>query len=314
MRPASEQTIPRADTVGLLRRDLARKLAAGWPETSEHTAALDARLLVAHALKIDAGALAAYDDRAIGDAEIAAANALAERRMRGEPVARIIGEKEFWSLPFWLAPATMVPRPETETVVESVLDHVRQSGRQGDGLSILDLGTGSGCILLALLSELPGAVGTGVDLAYDAASMAGANALRLGLADRARFVAGDWARPLAARFDVIVANPPYVDGEALPALPREVIGFDPRLALDGGDDGLAPYRAIVPELPRLLEPSGIAVLEFGPRQGEAISRMAGAAGMDTKIRQDLAGRDRCLLLTLSEERRGKAGKNHLEKS
>jgi release factor glutamine methyltransferase len=312
--PTSDQVTPHTKTVGSLRRDLALKLAAGWGETSEHTAALDARLLVAYALKIDAGELAARDDQAIGRAEISAANALAERRIRGEPVARIIGEKEFWSLPFGLAPATMVPRPDTEIVVESALDHLRLGGRQGDGLSILDLGTGSGCILLALLSELPRAVGIGVDLAFGAAATARENAIRLGLAGRARFVAGDWTRPIAARFDVIVANPPYVDSGALPTLPREVIGFDPRLSLDGGGDGLVPYRSIVPELPRFLAPSGVAVVEFGPRQGEAIAEMAKAVGLNTDIRQDLAGRDRCFLLTLSEERRGKGGKNHLEKS
>lgn len=291
----------RPATVGSVRRDLVHKLTAGWAGTDDRSASLDARLLLAHALAIDPGEIAIRDELPMADDLIATANEMAERRLRGEPVARIIGEKEFWSLPFRLSPATMVPRPDTETLVESVLDRLGREGRRNDPLTLIDLGTGSGCILLALLSELPNANGIGVDLAKEAVITARNNAVRLGLGGRARFVAGNWTRAIAGRFDVIVANPPYVDREALPALPREVIGFDPRMALDGGSEGLAPYRLIIPDLPRLLAPHGIAALEFGPRQGGAIAELAAAVDLSTEIRLDLAGRERCVLLTLSEE-------------
>jgi release factor glutamine methyltransferase len=259
---------------------------------------LDAKLILAHVLGIEPGQLAARDDEMVSPADIAAASAMIERRRAGEPVARIIGEKEFWSLPFRLSPATMVPRPDTETVVSTALEIFRAAGRAGDSLRLLDLGTGSGCILLALLSELPAATGLGTDRGEGAVVTAAENAERLGLAGRARFAAGNWADGIDGPFDAILANPPYVEDEALPALPVEVIGHDPRLALSGGADGIEPYRAIIPELPRLLVPGGFAVLEFGPRQGPAIREIAVTAGMATEIRCDLAGRERVALLTL----------------
>jgi release factor glutamine methyltransferase len=193
----------------------------------------------------------------------------------------------------------MVPRPDTETVVSAALEILAAAGRLGDSLRLLDLGTGSGCILLALLSELPKAAGIGVDRSPEAAATAAENAHRLGLSGRARFVAADWTHPIGGRHDVIVANPPYVEDEALPALPTAVIGYDPRLALSGGIDGIAAYQAIIPELSRLLAPSGLAALEFGPRQSGPIRRIAEAAGLAADIRRDLAGRERVALLTLS---------------
>jgi release factor glutamine methyltransferase len=286
-------------TVGSVRRDLAQRLRAGWGGEGDGTAALDARLLLAHALGVDPGDLARRDGEPVPDPVFVAAAAMVERRRAGEPVARIVGEKEFWSLPFRLAPATMVPRPDTETVVSSVLEVLAAQGRLGDSLELLDLGTGSGCILLALLSELPEALGIGIDRSPEAAAMAAENARRLGISSRARFVAGDWARPLAGRYDAILANPPYVEDEALPALPAAVIGYDPRLALSGGTDGISAYRAIIPELPRLLAPAGLAALEFGPRQSGPIREIAGAVGLAADIRRDLAGRERVALLTLS---------------
>jgi release factor glutamine methyltransferase len=193
----------------------------------------------------------------------------------------------------------MVPRPDTETVVSTAVESLAAAGRTGDSLRVLDFGTGSGCILLATLSELPNAAGIGVDRDEEAVRTAAENAGRLGLSGRARFVAGDWAGAIKGPFDVILANPPYVEEEALPALPTEVIGFDPRLALAGGADGIDPYREIIPELPRLLAPNGFAVLEFGPRQGTPIAEIAASVGMKADIRRDLAGRERCALLTLS---------------
>jgi release factor glutamine methyltransferase len=293
----AEETAAAVPNVGTVRRDLANRLRAGWG--GDGTAALDARLLLAHALGIDPGDLARRDGDPVPDLALAAAAAMIERRRAGEPVARIIGEKEFWSLPFRLSPATMVPRPDTETVVSTVLEAFAAAGRLGDPLRLLDLGTGSGCILLALLSELPEAVGIGIDRSPEAAATAAENAHRLGLSGRAQFVAGDWAHPLRGRYDAILANPPYVEDEALPALPTAVIGHDPRLALSGGADGIAAYQAIIPELPRLLAPSGLAALEFGPRQSGPIRAIAEAAGLAADIRLDLAGRERVALLTLS---------------
>ncbi len=297
----TEEAAALGPTVGSVRRDLAQRLRAGWggDGNGDGTAALDARLILAHALGVDPGSLAQRDGDPIPNAAHAAAAAMVERRRNGEPVARIVGEKEFWSLPFRLAPATMVPRPDTETVVSTALEVLAAAGRLGDPLRILDLGTGSGCILLALLSELPEAAGIGIDRSPEAAATAAENARRLGLSGRARFVAGDWTLPLGGRHDAIVANPPYVEDEALPALPTAVIGYDPRLALSGGADGIAAYRAIIPELPRLLAPAGLAALEFGPRQSGPIREIAEAAGLKADIRRDLAGRERVALLTLS---------------
>ena len=286
-------------TVGALRRELASRLRSRWGGQRDGTSLLDARMIVAHAMGLDSSALALHDDEPVAAATVATADAMIERRLVGEPIARIIGEKEFWSLPFRLSPATLVPRPDTETLVQAALDALSASGRRSDELRVLDLGTGSGCILLALLSELPNAFGIGVDRAEGAVVTAAENARRLGLADRARFVAGDWAEAIGGRFDAILANPPYVEEEALPELPVEVIGFDPRLALAGGSHGIDGHKAIIPALPRLLAPSGFAIVELGPRQGPMIADLAATAGMTMEVRHDLAGRERAAFLTIS---------------
>ena len=286
-------------TIGSARREFAARLQEGWFATPDRNATLDARLILAHVLGIDPGGFPGKDGQLISETESVAASGLIERRRVGEPVARIIGEKEFWSLPFRLSPATMVPRPDTETLVGAALDYLSFVDRRDEPLRVLDLGTGSGCIVLALLSELPRATGLGVDRQDEALFTATDNARRLGLLDRVRFAAGDWATAVRGRFDVILANPPYVEEDALPGLPTEVIGFDPRVALAGGADGLDPYRAIIPDVPRLLATGGVAILEFGPRQSGMIGRIASSAGMNVEIRHDLAGRERCALLTLS---------------
>lgn len=287
-------------TIGSIRLDLAAALRAGWGEGDEdRSAALDARLILAHALGVPPSTLTLREDEGIAPAVAESAAAMIRRRIRGEPVARIIGEKEFWSLTFRLSPETLVPRPDTETLVAAALEALSAAGRRAEPLRLLDLGTGSGCILLALLSELPNATGLGVERAPGAIATATGNAARLGLGDRARFAIGDWADGVEGRFDVILSNPPYIEDEALPELPVEVIGHDPRLALSGGVDGLDAYRSIIPELPRLLAPSGIAVLEFGPRQAAAIATLATANGMSTDIRRDLANRERAAFLTIS---------------
>jgi len=254
----------------------------------------EARALVAGVLGLSREEMVARPERPIADVEeTRLADALA-RRAAGAPLARITGEREFWSLSIRLGPDTLVPRPETETVIEAVLAHVEDRDR---ACSILDLGTGSGCILLALLSELPRARGLGVDLAAGCLAQAADNARRLGFSDRAGFTAGDWGRGLDGAFDIIVANPPYVARDEAAALPVEVRDFDPDLALFGGADGLEAYRALAPDLVRLLAPGGIGVVEMGAGQAEEIAAIFKDSGLFVGSAWcDLAGHARALPL------------------
>jgi release factor glutamine methyltransferase len=266
-----------------LRRAIAGRLGG--------TATLDARLLVAAALGADGGQLALLDERPVTPAEAAAAWRLTERRLAGEPVSRILGRRAFWSFDLLLGPDTLDPRPDTETVVEAALEPIRSVAAP----AILDLGTGSGAILLALLGELPEATGIGVDLS--AVAVARENARRLGLAARARFVVGNWGESIAGRFDAIVANPPYIRSADIPGLAPEVRSHDPLLALDGGADGLAAYRSIVADLGRLLKPGGFAVFEVGQGQAAEVAALAALAGFIAETRDDLAGLGRAVTLT-----------------
>jgi len=282
-------------TIAALRRRIASQLRAGWGDDSAQRPALDARLLVAHALGADATNLTLRDDEPVTADLVEIAEGYARRRFRGEPVARIVGEREFWGLPFRLSPGTLVPRPDSETVVEAAVAEFRSRGIERP--TLIDLGTGSGCILLAVLSELPGAFGIGTDRSEDAVRTARENAARFGLSGRSAFLVADWTAGIAGPFDAILSNPPYVDGDDLPELPVEVIHHDPRLALDGGADGLDHYRRIVPELRRLLKPDGFAVFEFGYRQAAMFSDLALAHGWSSRLLRDLPGHDRAAVLT-----------------
>ena len=260
-------------------------------------AALDARLLLAHVLgptrtaMLDRGADELSEDQARDYA------ALVARREAGEPVSRIIGQREFWSLCLRVTPATFDPRPDSETVIEAALADLPGPSA---ALDLADLGTGTGCLLLALLTELPGATGVGVDLSPAAVAVAHANAVALGLADRAWFVAGDWGSSLAGPFDLIVANPPYVAEGSLATLEADV-AFEPRLALAGGRDGLGAYRALAPDVARLLRPSGRAVFEVGAGQADAVGGIVAAAGLGVAgTRRDLAGIERCIIANLDQ--------------
>ena len=215
----------------------------------------------------------------------------ARRRLDGEPVARILGYKEFWGLPLKSSAATLVPRPDTETVVELALDMLRASPAAGRPLRIADLGTGSGAILLALLSELPGAFGTGTDISVEALQTAHSNAVDLGLADRADFVACDYAAALSGTFDLVVSNPPYIRSAEIAGLAGEVRNFDPLGALDGGADGLDAYRALIPQAARRLAPHGALVVEVGQGQHDDVGDLMMAAGLGAAAarRADLAG-------------------------
>jgi release factor glutamine methyltransferase len=214
-----------------------RALSAHFKAANIESAELDARTLIGAALNLDLTGLIASSARTIAASEAARLDEFAQRRLAGEPVARIIGEKEFWGLPLKLSAATLVPRPDTETVVERGLEILRTENAQGCALRIADLGTGSGAILLALLSELPNARGIGTDIDVDALRTAEANATHLSLANRASFIHCDYAAGLSGGFDLIVSNPPYIRSADIAGLAAEVREHDPHLALDGGPDG-----------------------------------------------------------------------------
>jgi len=264
----------RVRTVAEARRALAATFHAGGLDTPD----LDARVLVGHALGLDHAALAAAATRWLGADEENAVAALASRRLAGEPVARIVGYKEFWSLPLRVDAATLVPRPETETVVEAALAAIDAGGPRSRELRIADLGTGSGALILALLSELPNAFGIGTDASAKALAVARDNARRLAQI-RARFIACDMAAALRGPFDTIVSNPPYIASGDIAALAPDVRDFDPHLALDGGADGLQFYRAIAAAAPALLAPGGALVVELGIGQAEPVARIFAAAGL-----------------------------------
>jgi release factor glutamine methyltransferase len=278
-------------TVDESRRMWAKKFRACGIESAE----LDARILIGHALDLDHAALAASGARILSAAQDRAIAALADRRLAREPVARITGSKEFWSLRLAINEATLVPRPDTETVVEAVLAAIDTRGARSRAWRIADLGTGCGAILLALLSELPKSFGVGSDIDPAALAIARGNARRLGV-NGAAFIACDMAGALRGPFNVVVSNPPYVPTDDLAALPPEVRQFDPRVALDGGGDGLNCYRAIAAAAAALLAPGGILVVELGAGQAEPVARLFAAAGLAAlTVRPDLNGVPRALV-------------------
>jgi release factor glutamine methyltransferase len=278
-------------TVAEARRTLAAKFHAAGLDTPE----LDARILVGHALGLDHATLAATATRRLGADEEGAIAASANRRLAGEPVARILGYKEFWSLPLRVDAATLVPRPETETVVEAALAAIDAGGPRSRALRIADLGTGSGALILALLSELPNAFGVGTDLSFKALMVACDNACRLAQT-RAGFVACNMAAALRGPFDAIVSNPPYVASDDIATLAPDVRDFDPRLALDGGTDGLDFYRAIAAAAPMLLAPGGALVVELGIGQAEPVAHLFAAVGLaPSPPHPDLNGTPRALV-------------------
>lgn len=280
-----------APTVAAARRVLTEQFRAASLDSPE----LDARLLVGHALSLDHAALAAAGSRPLDAAERAAIAALARRRIAHEPVARIVGGKEFWSLELRVDASTLVPRPETETVVELALAALDERGPRRRALRIADLGTGAGPLILALLTELPNAFGIGSDLSRRALAVAQHNARRLGLSG-AHFVACDMAAALRGPFDLIVANPPYIPSGDIATLAPEVRDFDPRAALDGGPDGLDCYRAIAATAPALLAPGGALVVELGAGQAKAVAALFASAGLaPSPPRADFSGVPRALL-------------------
>jgi release factor glutamine methyltransferase len=215
------------------------------------------------------------------------------RRIGHEPVALIVGRREFWSMEFMVSPASIIPRPDSETLIEAA---VAAFGDRRQPTKIIDLGTGTGCLLLALLQEFPTAFGIGVDLAPDAAALAKANATRLGLRSRSAFLVGDWSEAISGSFDLVISNPPYIPGPEVATLMPEVAHYEPRLALDGGPDGYDAHRTILSDLNRLLEPNGIAILELGRGQANYVSYLAREAGFQASFRMDLAEIPRAIVL------------------
>ena len=264
-----------------------RALATRFRQQGIDSAELDARLLTGGAFGLDLTGLIAATTRIVTPDEAAHLENFLQRRLAGEPVARILGVKEFWGLTLNLSAATLVPRPDTETVVELALEVCRRQERR----RIADIGTGSGAILLALLSELPDATGVGTDISLEALRMARNNAARLGLTQRAAFVACNYTAALSGPFDLIVSNPPYIRSADIAGLDREVREYDPPRALDGGPDGLAAYRAIAPDAARLLAPGGTLIVEAGYGQSGPIAELMSASGLtpDVPPKADLAG-------------------------
>jgi len=256
------------------------------------TPVLDARLIVQHALGISWDTLYLKEDQPLTEAERAWLESELSRRAAHEPVSRIVGRRHFWTLDLAVSPDTLDPRADTESLIETVVTTLPERSL---ALRILDLGTGTGAILLALLAEYPNATGLGVDVSEGALATARINAASHGLGDRAEFAAGHWTDGVAGPFDVIVSNPPYIDSGDLASLPPEVREHDPVLALDGGADGLDAYRAIIPRVRLLLSPEGLAVLEVGAGQADSVTLIAREHGLaPLGRRSDLGGIERAL--------------------
>lgn len=251
------------------------------------TPRLDAELLLAHALGISRDSLLLDPDRPVPPAFAA----LVARRERHEPIAYLLGTRGFWSIDLAVGPGVLVPRTDSETLIAAVIAHF---GARAP-MRVLDLGTGPGTLLLAALDQWPGATGLGIDTSSVALGYARDNAAALGMTARATFQAGDWAQGMAERFDLVLANPPYIGTDE--PLPVEVRDHEPGEALFAGADGLDAYRRIAPDIARLLLPGGVACIEIGATQASAVSTMFAVHGLAVDLRHDLGGRDRCLIVT-----------------
>jgi release factor glutamine methyltransferase len=284
--PAAPPAPGEGDTRPILA-SAARKLRAAGIESP----AREARLLLAHVLGVPQEAIVAGKARADA-ASLARFDALVARRAAREPLAYIVGSREFWSLDLAVGPGVLVPRPESETLVEAAL---KRFPERSAALDMLDLGTGSGCLLLAFLSERPKAKGVGIDASADALAWAARNAAALGLAGRARFVAADWSKA-GGLYDGILANPPYIGADDIAELAPDVARYEPRAALSGGADGLECYRALAPIIRARLKPDGLAFVELGIGQAEEAAAifLAGGLAID-EIITDLSGINRCLV-------------------
>ncbi len=289
-----------AETVGAAANTAARELAAAGVESPR----LDAELLLAHVLGAGRGIIVGHPERLLGAAERRRFAELIGRRAAREPVSRILGRREFWGRDFVIREHTLDPRPDSETLVEAALEHLAAGG-PGAGPRILDLGTGSGCLLLSVLAEVPAAWGLGTDVSAGAIATARENAARLGLGGRACFAVADWAAPLdqASGFDLVLANPPYIADGEIAGLEPEVAAYEPRLALCGGGDGLAGFRSVARVAGYLLAPGGVFIVEVGAGQMTRVEAIFRGAGLVvTGKRHDLGGLERCLLARGANEK------------
>ena len=262
-------------SIDAARRDVAARFKSAGLDSPE----LDARLLIGAVLKLDHTTLSIQASRTIVHDEAEAIEKYVSRRIVREPVARILGHKEFWGLNFQVSSATLVPRPDTETVVSAALEFLQGQNKPAGGIRITDIGTGSGAILLALLSECPTARGVGTDISADALAIAKINAENLGLAERSEFIESNYAATLRGPFDLIVSNPPYIRSDDIDKLEIDVRDHDPRLALDGGKDGLDAYRVIAVQAARLLVAGGALIVEAGHNQAADIGKIMDASGL-----------------------------------
>jgi release factor glutamine methyltransferase len=310
MRDASGLTFAKAfaKTAGVLRQ-----AGIGSPE-------LDARLLLCHAAGLTHEVTIARAHGDLGTAVAARLEALIARRLEREPVSRILGLREFYGRAFLVDPHTLDPRPDTETLIEAALELVASRGLCNQPLSLLDLGTGTGCILITLLAELPEACGLGTDISAEALTVAATNAQRLGVAKRASFIASNWLDGIAGKFDLIVSNPPYIPSAEIATLAEEVANHDPRAALDGGPDGLDAYRRIAARAGQVLAPSGRILVEIGSEQAGAVVEIFNQASLGVDgtrtVKRDLAGRPRVVMAEAPQTGRaeGRSPKKALGKS
>ena len=254
----------------------------------------DARLLISAALGLSAAQVLARPERSLRPEEVHSFGRLIARRVAREPVSRILGEREFYGRTFGISPATLDPRPDSETLIDHTLKLVTLEGWQSRALRILDVGTGSGCLLLTLLAELPGAFGVGTDVSVAALETARANAVRLGLARSAGWLAGDLVAAVRGPFDILISNPPYIPSLEIAQVEPEVREHDPLLALDGGADGVAFFRRLSASVEEIV-PDGWIVLETGYNQTDAVATLLAAQGLrEISVQRDVAGRRRCV--------------------
>lgn len=280
-------------------KDAQRAVQTAFSEAGLQSAALDARLLLQAATGLDATALARAPKRHLHEAEWARLADYQSQRLARRPVSKIIGRKEFYGRDFIVSDAVLDPRPDSETLIAAALD-ILPAGFDG---SIVDLGTGSGCLLLTLLAERPAASGIGVDESKQALAVAAENARRFDMGARGQFIKGDWLAPVRGRHQLIIANPPYITTDEMDELAPEVRDYDPLTALHGGADGLNPYRHICAALTAHLSADGWVIFEIGHRQGAAVRALMAAQGLkDVACVKDLAGHDRVVLGRMAKAR------------
>jgi len=275
-----------------------RRVTRALERAGVDTPSRDARLLVTEATGLDAARLIAEPDRSIAQAERRRLAELVERRCAREPVSRIMGYREFYGRDFAISPAVLDPRPDSETLIETALALAEEEGWGAQSIRILDVGTGSGCLLVTLLAELSAAGGVGTDLSAEALDVAAQNAARHGVASRARLKARRSLEGIEEHFDIVVCNPPYISSQEIAALAPEVRDHDPRAALDGGADGLNVYREVIPTLSRVVS-SGWVLFEVGAAQAAAVAELLrtvcgpqGSTGI--RFANDLGGHVRCV--------------------